>query len=99
PPPTSPRFPYTTLFRSQPLEKVAILSKFCQSLFHLCHKIAFIRKGQLVPDILIHDISGATEVRNDRHGTTSESFKNCACTVVAKDRKSTRLNSSHDQIS
>src|SRR5436309_9322376 len=55
-----------------------------QNLFHLSHDIILSRKGHLVPDLWMNDISGPAEVRDHRYGARCESFKDYACTVVTK---------------
>src|SRR2546427_1393898 len=89
-PPRSTLFPYTTLFRSTCTPKMAGVLTFGGSPCKANH-----------PD---HDyISGSTsteklEIRISVQVTTlSHSWK--GTTVVKADRKSTRLNSSHSQIS
>src|SRR2546427_5091929 len=70
-PPRSTLFPYTTLFRSQPLRAQA----------HLRHRL------------LAGNVDDAPARIGERRGTPR------TCPASARDRKSTRLNSSHSQIS
>src|SRR5206468_10894898 len=94
PPPTSPLFPYTTLFRSRPAPLHAARAQLVRELAHLAvagekHEQATVRRvGQVEHDardrvaMPVGIGVGSGNVARDR-----------------EDRKSTRLNSSHDQIS
>src|SRR5206468_6039454 len=83
-------FPYTTLFRSlgDDLERACVRAVVDRHLFHLFHGDD--RDGRGLARRL--STAGAEELRHrsDRNASISKFFR---------DRKSTRLNSSHDQIS
>src|SRR2546430_12728737 len=75
-PPRSTLFPYTTLFRSEPLAKlVQKYASLPMSLADAC----LVRMAELHPDAAVFTLDGHFSVKTDR--------------------KSTRLNSSHSQIS
>jgi hypothetical protein len=42
----------------------------------------------------MNDISGAAEVRDDRHSASGEGFENYACTIVAKRWKNEHISRS-----
>src|SRR5206468_11683476 len=81
PPPIPTLFPYTTLFRSQPLEAIVMLEEE-QCLLHNrvhVHLPLLPRAGPGKVEQAVDDAAAALH--------------------LCVDRKSTRLNSSHDQIS
>src|SRR5206468_6848329 len=98
-PPHSPLFPYTTLFRS--LELRAMLALVLSILIPPADSVT----GRVV-DTAGHPIAGAiVEVTELGRTVTTASDGNFRLaippgryTVAVRDRKSTRLNSSHDQI-
>src|SRR5205085_10997205 len=83
-PPYSPPFPYTTLFRSESRQRSADHYRYRQSDGERGHADGGAR---------LHD-------RRRRDGG-NRPHRDCGCRRldVAEDRKSTRLNSSHSQIS
>src|SRR3712207_9504079 len=95
-PPRSTLFPYTTLFRSKNMtieeqaRQVAIVKRAENGMIY---DPVTIRRGKTVKDALemMHDyhIGGIPVVDDDNH----------LVGIVTKDRKSTRLNSSHANIS
>src|SRR5206468_12116664 len=91
PPPLSPLFPYTTLFRSG-------------ARGHLTHLHSLALDGVLYHKSVIGGRRWSTargracSRRNSTGGTRSSSAARASGSRTA-DRKSTRLNSSHDQIS
>src|SRR2546430_10555813 len=84
-PPRSTLFPYTTLFRSQALDDG--WSKLWELFYNLLHE------GD--------DIDGRSvvEIRNKVHQKSNDTRSNFREFDRTLDRKSTRLNSSHSQIS
>src|SRR5699024_12628624 len=80
-------FPYTTLFRSLYKRYYEIVYSFI---------IKYLKSSELAEDVCQNTFFKIWERRNDLKIT---SFKNFALTVARKDRKSTRLNSSHVSIS
>src|SRR5206468_11247221 len=91
-PPLSTLFPYTTLFRSARLHRSMVLTPACKStLYILC------RTEGKEPVKL-----GNRRLRLGRaanHPRGPHCFAQNRPMAPARDRKSTRLNSSHDQIS
>src|SRR3712207_9053387 len=95
-PPRSTLFPYTTLFRS-----------LCEvDLAHLGLKLAKAGLGDdqvvVVTDVVaIHRTCPPAGVvrASRRHSLATRASEKAECTVVGSDRKSTRLNSSHANIS
>src|SRR5258708_21904817 len=85
-PPRSTLFPYTTLFRSDPGMTLPDAKKFCNSLPNTTKVIV---KGLHYPQE-----DSPVEV-----GTALSVWKPFTITLVVLDRKSTRLNSSHQIIS
>src|SRR5206468_7399680 len=83
PPPRSTLFPYTTLFRS--LSAMHGLA------------VAYRKTGRLAEAAPLLD--GVVRARRVDPGPDHPSTLAAADTLVLTDRKSTRLNSSHDQIS
>src|SRR5688572_31685643 len=83
PPPRSTLFPYTTLFRSEVVHKEDELKKYMREA---------VQESEDSPILLDHFLHAAVEIDVDAvsDGTT---------VVIGADRKSTRLNSSHSQIS
>src|SRR5207247_9765295 len=99
PPPVSPLFPYPTLFRSRAEEERAVLddrtAAFRAGVCHVraCHVDAAVGRYHLRPV--------AFELRGP-HVAEHRAAKIVAAALgddVDKDRKSTRLNSSHEWIS
>src|SRR5206468_12121751 len=95
PPPKSPLFPYTTLFRSS-------------NRTHSDVMIIVARRTPLGP--LLRGVSGQRPLMLVFHSQIGSTLIGCSgfcCAVMievyrrggCRDRKSTRLNSSHDQIS
>src|SRR2546430_13602352 len=88
-PPRSTLFPYTTLFRSgQPLDKIALDT---ERDYFMSGEEA--KKYGLIDEVIARHPKGMKEVTKDGakdHGKDG---------AKDKDRKSTRLNSSHSQIS
>src|SRR5206468_4919695 len=86
-------FPYTTLFRSRGLEFRGKLDgnqeliNFCHALEQVC--VETVESGKMTKDLAVC-IHG-NKVNHGEHYLYTEEF--------LTDRKSTRLNSSHDQIS
>src|SRR5206468_11071813 len=97
PPPTSTLFPYTTLFRSD---------RHLYSVAALGQKIEWMRANPLVcfeaDEMMTHDhwMSVVVQGRYEELPDTPEwrAGRQLAYSLL-QDRKSTRLNSSHDQIS
>src|SRR5688572_31479971 len=85
PPPRSTLFPYTTLFRSVADEDPAAAG-------HLCGSIRIVARGEETSDTLR---VGDALLDGRRFLDLFEVGR----LVIALDRKSTRLNSSHSQIS
>src|SRR5688572_31599328 len=84
-PPRSTLFPYTTLFRSDPrLYRAYLLKEGLRHVFRV--------KGEAGKEALDQWLSWASRCR-------IPSFVRLARTIRRQDRKSTRLNSSHSQIS
>src|SRR2546427_7643266 len=87
-PPRSTLFPYTTLFRSPDGTKIAFASS---------------RDGRFEIYVMNPDGSGVTRVSSEQAEEFEPSWSpdgaRIAFTTVREDRKSTRLNSSHSQIS
>src|SRR2546430_6530609 len=84
-PPRSTLFPYTTLFRSQSVRT---------------HRLAYNARRNL----LLFRVRCATQTEKCDNNKTSAALHgvsqgNCLSSVFQRDRKSTRLNSSHSQIS
>src|SRR5690606_41769982 len=96
-PPTSPLFPYTTLFRSG-IVVSAVLANILESVFHIGEFES--RSWSLVvpsmPDWTLPDLSLIGQV--SIFGAFSK-IGVTAASLLALDRKSTRLNSSHVKIS
>src|SRR5688572_32288607 len=92
PSPTSTLFPYTTLFRSAKFE-----------IYQLIHQLADRGAGVLVISSEIEELIGICDlILVLRHGKISGEFRREEFDrekILAADRKSTRLNSSHSQIS
>ena len=65
------------------LRRLAVLGKIGQDLLHLSHHFVLIGNRHFVPHSGMNDISWTAEVCNHRYGTRRESFKHCACAVVA----------------
>src|SRR2546428_8286747 len=88
--PRSTIFPYTTLFRSQELEGDAVFAIGADRLID----------SRRVPTVLLEAFHG---FRDLQHRIALDDTCSCrACRQTERlnlDRKSTRLNSSHDQIS
>src|SRR3712207_7851757 len=84
-PPRSTLFPYTTLFRSKPFSPRELIARIK----------AILRRAQEPVDPSAKRI-GELEVDEGRHSATVQSLP---IELTAKDRKSTRLNSSHANIS
>src|SRR5947209_16367738 len=88
-PPRSPLFPYTTLFRSEPLRRAGMLA--LDLVEPLAQLRVELRRGRIAGDVgQVRGESLPDLVR--RHLVTGE-------LLDAVDRKSTRLNSSHANIS
>src|SRR5206468_12290758 len=86
-PRTSPLFPYTTLFRSA---RLSILSAV--------HSVPWDRESPRCEPNGPRRSSGASDISRDRR-TNNEPRSPVRRRLKSTDRKSTRLNSSHDQIS
>src|SRR5205085_5854877 len=88
-PPTPTLFPYTTLFRSAtkgfPGASVAELAKACGASKSLIYHY-FPSKDDILYAVMVEHLDALTEAAET------------AC-ATGRDRKSTRLNSSHSQIS
>src|SRR3712207_6892405 len=82
-PPRSTLFPYTTLFRSVPLRRIAIAIAV---LVAVTTALLEAPTAVLVPALVVA-------------GTLSMSWNGLSFAAAAEDRKSTRLNSSHANIS
>src|SRR2546428_9381666 len=82
-PPRSTLFPYTTLFRSHPLQQA----------FWEKHGL---QCGYCTPAMLL---TAVELLSNNPNPTRSEIGLLLSSSTAVRDRKSTRLNSSHDQIS
>src|SRR2546421_4914860 len=88
-PPRSTLFPYTTLFRSDPVRLHEVVDRV-----PFLQELGVRRDSELIAGLLLDDgfdlVAGADgDGRQDRSHHQAED----------QDRKSTRLNSSHDQIS
>src|SRR2546428_12856857 len=95
-PPRSTLFPYTTLFRSPALDGLRAIAVFLVIFYHFGFSHVpggrgvtafFVLSGFLITWLLLKE--------NEKSGTVSLS----GFYMRRVDRKSTRLNSSHDQIS
>src|SRR5206468_11534435 len=87
PTPTSALFPYTTLFRSLHLAQ-------SQRLEHRCHRFLDIDVETFGPNLLRKRLVDVTDkIRSPQRQIVVGDRE------ASSDRKSTRLNSSHDQIS
>src|SRR5690606_39290162 len=92
PPPTSPPFPYTTLFRSHHRRRlrypIALNRESCMRFLpHVTVATIVERQGRF---LMVEEISGNSVVFNQPAGHLE---------ADERDRKSTRLNSSHVKIS
>src|SRR5207248_11208771 len=86
-PPSSPLFPYTTLFRSVSIDQYAHVASFFNA--NLAGKFPFVANpAAATPDASPEDLR-----------TFFEMLDSEAKGIKATDRKSTRLNSSHRTIS
>src|SRR5688572_31786395 len=85
-PPRSTLFPYTTLFRSLKTKRMKALT-FGNDKHHI--EIQPVSRNKIVPDTAVTDFKMLKAGRG-RHRVL---------TLTGLDRKSTRLNSSHSQIS
>src|SRR5206468_11080675 len=97
PPPRSTLFPYTTLFRSSDLDPLEPLDAARTDVagHHHAQRRAMDRRERLaVHPPREQDLRAARLVERDRAAETLGRLR-----LRAEDRKSTRLNSSHDQIS
>src|SRR5690349_22973497 len=83
PPPISTLFPYTTLFRS---------GVFVSGNGHLS-------EHPIIPDYLAYIKKSFSHVQANRLHVVIDSGNGAASLVAKQDRKSTRLNSSHVEIS
>src|SRR5207253_8072040 len=97
PPPRSPLFPYTTLFRSDEAPRIAtVLAVPLLVLAPLAHsaqsRLLWQAAFSVAAIVLMRSIGYALLRRSRRRGMRE-------ATLVAGDRKSTRLNSSHVAIS
>src|SRR5689334_23997412 len=91
-PPRSNLFPYTTLFRSG----VEVVAASRVLLVHFAEDgvdLFGLRVGQA--DLFLHMLEMAEEL----HAVHGHGAAVTACAVAVRDRKSTRLNSSHSSIS
>src|SRR5690606_41826075 len=86
-PPIATRFPYTTLFRSQALLDLLVIPRGALA-------AAFDQRRQG-----LHTAVAGQGAIGQRLGLVAEEFADCAHPVHLRDRKSTRLNSSHVKIS
>src|SRR2546430_12370464 len=84
-PPRSTLFPYTTLFRS--LSRAPVLSLSSQSLF------------QVISSVSVSSCTSPTVFEGILFLLRTSSEEKVWLDYLAEDRKSTRLNSSHSQIS
>src|SRR5206468_11047389 len=87
--PTSTRFPYTTLFRSRPL-CCAVVQRLDPQRRRGRHRL---RGRQRLPAVL------RREALHERRAVLERRVHERQLCRAVLDRKSTRLNSSHDQIS
>src|SRR5207247_4904590 len=95
PPPTRPRFPYTTLFRSQKGGE-NMRTKF----FFAAAACAVTIAGASASAALAGEVKGPPTGGSPNTNTTAgPAHANSACVYSGLDRKSTRLNSSHEWIS
>src|SRR5206468_6696285 len=90
PPPTSPLFPYTTLFRSEYLGDRAFQK------IQIPDELALARMN---PTPWLSAIERESILEGKEHLRTAANFGLFANSEALSDRKSTRLNSSHDQSS
>src|SRR3712207_7513449 len=90
-PPRSPLFPYTTLFRSDELEGVV-------EGHDLTTEGARVAPGLAAPPQDLHMVGLAGRAQ-PRHGPAGAQAVEGVAPVRPQDRKSTRLNSSHANIS
>src|SRR5205085_11479846 len=87
PPPVSPLFPYTTLFRSEPLPSLRLPF---QTAFALRFMTVSVKRVASTAVCVRRKLSTCTARDDGDVAVSIDSFR---------DRKSTRLNSSHSQIS
>src|SRR5947209_11219334 len=91
PPPSSTLYPYTTLFRSQPLERGLVAQALA---------LAPAERGRTHARVQVHErlrLEPRLADLDSQH--QEEALVNLYTRVRASDRKSTRLNSSHANIS
>src|SRR5206468_11915273 len=88
-PPVPALFPYTTLFRSR-RSAIAAASRAQRSSL-----------ARNTPGAARRPVSGPPSTKASRQSITLSAGRHArlASAIIARDRKSTRLNSSHDQIS
>src|SRR5688572_31647277 len=94
-PPRSTLFPYTTLFRSQPLWVAQRLQGVADPQFET-DRMRFIGRTRsfIAPAALV-----GSEALSGTVGAVLDPVFSQRCALNLEDRKSTRLNSSHSQIS
>src|SRR5947209_14964980 len=93
PPPLSTLFPYTTLFRSAPLVPVV---KPQSAFFEMCGP-----SGMMVLQMITEHARelGLITILDSKRGDIASTAAAYADAAIGRDRKSTRLNSSHANIS
>src|SRR5206468_11641215 len=93
--PTSPLFPYTTLFRSGWLYLAVILDLFTRKV------VGWAMRDHMRAELTIAALTIAIQQHRPGPGLIHHSDRGSqyAAGDYREDRKSTRLNSSHDQIS
>src|SRR3712207_8295482 len=112
-PPRSTLFPYTTLFRSEKTmgRKIPYVKKFldlCEtelgSMYAYDLMITLPHDNDAKKPENLKKLDRLAETASDykltkRHNSVTDIVKDMNCTLNGKDRKSTRLNSSHANIS
>src|SRR3712207_9426736 len=95
-PPRSTLFPYTTLFRSRSRE----FSVWSTAGANLCEVRLTLEARQELCNVEVRErLRGALKFRPDRGSRCEVEFGEDLAVFTFKDRKSTRLNSSHANIS
>src|SRR5688572_31339470 len=91
-PSRSTLFPYTTLFRSKTASAATAALGFAGYLLHVIGRFDDGRTTQIALAVIVVLVLTAIVLAGMRQS-------NCANVTIVSDRKSTRLNSSHSQIS